>query len=354
MKDPKIVLKRLLRELEKLRGRHTELVSVYVPAGYDLNIIKNQIFQEKGTAVNIKSKATRKNVIAALDKILQEFKLYKKTPKNGMVIFSGNVSKKEGEQGINIWVIEPPEPLNVKMYRCDQTFLTETLKELVDVKETYGLLVIDNKNVTFGYLKGKSITLLKEEDSIVPGKIRAGGQSSARFARVRENLAKDWYRLIAKDAENFFGKKEVIGILIGGPGPTKESFIDHLSKQLKEKVVGVKDIGYTGEYGLREMVNKSLEVIREKTIVEEKNILFEFFSRINKGKMVAYGKKEVEKALDAGAVEKLLITEEGDEELEKKAEDLGIEIFYVSEETQEGEQFTRMSGYGALLKFNIS
>jgi len=354
MKDPKIALKRLIKELKNISGRHTELVSVYVPSGYDLDAIKTQVFQEKGTAVNIKSKATRKNVISALDKILQEFKLFKKTPPNGLAIFSGNISKKDGEQDLKIWIIEPPEPLNIKMYRCDQTFLLSPLIEMVENNKIYGLIVVDNKNVTMGYLRGKSIIVLKEDDSIVPGKIRAGGQSSARFARVRENLAKDWYKSIAQNSEKFFGKNEVIGIIIGGPGPTKETFMGYLSTKLKEKVIGIKDIGYTGEYGLRELVNKSLDTLKENAIAEEKNVLFEFFLRISKGKKVAYGKKEVENALDIGAVEKMLIKEDGDESLEKKAEDLSIDVIYISSETSEGEQFNKMGGYGALLRFEIS
>jgi peptide chain release factor subunit 1 len=35
-------LKKFVKELEKHRGRHTELVSVYIPAGYDLNLINVQ------------------------------------------------------------------------------------------------------------------------------------------------------------------------------------------------------------------------------------------------------------------------------------------------------------------------
>ena len=36
-------LKKLIRELSSIRGRHTELVSVYIPAGYDLNKIISQL-----------------------------------------------------------------------------------------------------------------------------------------------------------------------------------------------------------------------------------------------------------------------------------------------------------------------
>ena len=75
-----IEFKKKLRELKTYRGRHTELVTVMVPAGFDINKVTNQVSQEKGTATNIKSRKTRQNVMTALEKILQRLILFKKTP----------------------------------------------------------------------------------------------------------------------------------------------------------------------------------------------------------------------------------------------------------------------------------
>ena len=58
----KYQLKKFIKELEKHKGRHTELVSVYIPQGYDIIKVINHLDQEKGTATNIKSAVTRKNV----------------------------------------------------------------------------------------------------------------------------------------------------------------------------------------------------------------------------------------------------------------------------------------------------
>jgi len=115
-------LRKLLKELENYKGRHTELVSVYVPVGYKLTDIATQLRNEAGTASNIKSKTTRKNVTGALDKIIQHIKLYKETPPNGLILFSGNVSEQEGKSDLRVWAIEPPEKLNTKLYWCDQKF----------------------------------------------------------------------------------------------------------------------------------------------------------------------------------------------------------------------------------------
>ncbi len=43
-------LKQLIKTLSKIRGRHTELVTVFIPAGYNINEMKNLIANELGTA----------------------------------------------------------------------------------------------------------------------------------------------------------------------------------------------------------------------------------------------------------------------------------------------------------------
>lgn len=172
----KFQLKKLIKELATHRGRHTELVSVYVPQDYDLNKIINHLSQEQGTATNIKSSGTRKNVIDALERMIQHLRLFKKTPKNGLVIFSGNVSKKEGQSDVQVWSIEPPVPLKTRIYRCDKKFVLEILKDMCETKEVYGLIVMDRREGNIALLKGKAIIPLVQTKSNVPGKTRAGGQ----------------------------------------------------------------------------------------------------------------------------------------------------------------------------------
>ncbi len=172
----KYELEATVEELEGYRGRHTELITVYVPAGYTLTQVGKQIEDEKGTATNIKSTSTRKNVVNALDKIGRQLKLIEKTPKNGLVLFAGNVSDVEGKEDLQLWTIEPPKPLKVRMYRCDQTFVLDPLKEMLETDEVYAILVIERKEATIGILEGKSIRVLQHMTSGVPGKVRAGGQ----------------------------------------------------------------------------------------------------------------------------------------------------------------------------------
>ena len=169
-------LKRFIRGLEAIKGRHTELVSVYVPQGYDIFKIIHHLGEEQGTAKNIKDAKTRGNVIDSLEKCIRHLKLFKKTPDNGIALFAGNVSAQEGKIDIKVFSIEPPEPVKVRIYRCDQTFLVDILKEQLDYTHVYGLIVMDRREASIGFLKGPNITRTVHLTSGVPGKIKAGGQ----------------------------------------------------------------------------------------------------------------------------------------------------------------------------------
>ncbi len=172
-------LKKLIRQLDAIKGRHTELVTVYVPTGANLNEIVNQLKNEGSTADNIKSKQVRKNVTTSLDKIIRHLQMYKKTPENGLVVFCGNISDKEGSSDIEIWAVDPPEPIKTKMYWCDQKFVLDPLKEMVEEKEIYGIICLDKSEADIALVNGKKIEPIVHFESIVPGKTRAGGQCLA-------------------------------------------------------------------------------------------------------------------------------------------------------------------------------
>ncbi len=169
-------LKEKVTELESHKGRHTELISVYIPADYDVNAVQRQLEGEKSTAKNNKSTTTRNNVTDALDKIIRHLKTLKQTPENGLALFAGNISKIEGQTDLQLWIIETSQPLKNRMYRCDKDFVLEPLREMLEVSEVFGLLVMDRKEATIGTLEGKRIEVLQKMTSGIPSKVRAGGQ----------------------------------------------------------------------------------------------------------------------------------------------------------------------------------
>ncbi len=357
----KFELEELLEELEEYKGKHTELISVYISEGYDVNSVQRQLEAEKSTSKNIKSTSTRKNVTEALEKIVRHLKTLKKTPENGLALFCGNVSLVDGQQDLQLWDIEPPMPLKTRLYRCDKEFVLEPLKTMLEVDEVFGLLVMDRKEATIGLLEGKRIEVLLKMTSGVPSKVRAGGQSAQRFHRITEGLTKDFYKRIADEMKTiFFEMTKLKGILIGGPIPTKDEFIDgeYLATKLREKFIGKIDIGDSDESGLKELVIKSQDILAGQEIIHEKKVLERFFETLGEKPYLATLKEEdTKKALEYGAVDMLFLSKEIDKkiakELKKIAGDMGSDFEIISTETEEGEQFKNLGGIGAILRFKV-
>jgi len=354
-------LEEVVNQLDQYKGRQTELISVCIPAGYDTVAVQKQLEAEKSTAKNIKSTSTRKNVTEALEKIVRHLKDFKRTPENGLAVFCGNISAVEGQSDLQLWSIEPPMPMKIRLYRCDKEFMLDALKAMLEVSEVFALLVMDRKEATIGMLEGKRIEVMQKMTSGIPSKVRAGGQSSQRFHRITEGLTKDFYKRIADNMkEIFYEMPKLKGILIGGPIPTKDEFIDneYLPTKLREKIIGRKDIGNSDESGLKDLVEKSQDILANQEIIREKKILERFFETLGERPHAAsYKLEEIKKSLEYGAVETLLLSKDFDKvtakELKKLAESTSANVEIISTETTEGEQFMNLSGVGAMLRFKV-
>jgi peptide chain release factor subunit 1 len=355
-------VKHFIKELEQHSGRGTELVSVYVPAGYDLAKIGQHLAQEQGTASNIKSSSTRKNVTDALERMIQSLKLIDRTPPNGLAIFSGNVSEREGQSDVQVFWIEPPIPNNLRLYRCEKQFIIEPLKEIVDDENVFGMIVVDKREGDVALLKGKTIVPLSHSQSAVPGKHKSGGQSAARFERLRDGAAKEFYRRVADHAkESFFPvRAQLKGILLGGPGTSKEEFLEQgeLPQELKDKVIAIKDLSYTGDFGLQELLEKCEDVLAAEEVVEEKRAMQKFFGELAKSTgFAAYGRDAVLQCVQMGAVDTLLLSEAlPDEDIEyfsAEADKLKSKVILVSMATREGAQLKEMGKFAAILRYPV-
>ncbi|MGA7923709.1 MAG: hypothetical protein WCA77_07015, partial [Thermoplasmata archaeon] len=98
------------------------------------------------------------------------------------------------------------------------------------------------------------------------------------------------------------------------PGATKEYFYkeNYLQYELQQKVVlPLFDVGYTDEYGLKELVEKATQTLHGLELTEEKRVIQRLLNEIRKSErgLAVYGEAHVLQALDAGAIEELLVSE---------------------------------------------
>ncbi len=308
-------LKRILDTLASREGRGTQLVTLYVPFGRQISEVTQMLKEEWGTASNIKSNTTRKNVQDAIVKVTQRLRLFKTVPDNGLVLFCGAIPQNgPGSERIEgPYVVVPPEPIGIYLYRCDDKFHIEHLMDLLKETETYGILLVDSSAATFATLRGRRLEIVEDITSGIPGKHRAGGQSARRFERLREAQVLEFFKRIGNHAnEDFLPIQNLKGILLGGPGPTKYDFDKgrYLDYRLKEKIVGTIDTAYTGEQGIEEIFERAPEIVKNVRYVEEKNIVQKFLYEIGHDTGLAtYGERDVRRALKAGLVDTALLSE---------------------------------------------
>lgn len=397
--------KRTLQELADKKGRGTELVSVYIPPDKQVSDVAKHMREELSQSANIKSKSTKKNVQSAIEVIVQRIKLFPKPPERGLVLFVGMIPRGgPGTEKMETYVFEPPEPIQTYTYHCNSEFYLEPLQEMLGDKDVYGLAVLDRKEATIAILRGKRIDIVKTLTSGVPGKHKAGGQSQRRFDRVIELAAHEFLKRIGEHInEALLPLPDLEGVVLGGPGHTKEEFLkgDYLNHEIKKKVITTVDTSYTGEFGIREVIDKSMDVLNEIDVMREKKLVQRFLQElVSDDGLASYGEKEVRNNLQMGAVEILLLSEDmnsqrltyecsvcghtseytsknsesdSDEicntcnekmkitetkdvinDFVEMSEEVGSEVEIISTETEEGMQLLRaFGGIGAILRYRL-
>lgn len=310
-------LTKMINELSSISGHGTELVTVYIPPRRPIFDVVSQLRNEAGTASNIKSDLTRNHVQDALSTTMEYLKKYRTTPENGLVIFCGAIPNEKGigKEKIEIYPVDPPKPVQISLYRCDDHFWTDHLKDMLKDDKAIGILAIDTQEAGMGILTGNQSKTIDSLTSGVAGKHRQGGQSARRFERLRENELNEYYHRVADHAKQvFIDQFNIKGLIVGGPGPTKENFLkeEYLDYRLQKAVITTLDTSYSGEEGVREILDKAQRdgILQEYRLMEEKQIMKKFMGEVHFGKGLGiYGIHDVVKAAQNGVADMVIVTD---------------------------------------------
>lgn len=158
-------------------------------------------------------------------------------------------------------------------------------------------------------MKGVETIEIYHAESNVEGKTRKGGQSSARYQRIRENQLKEFMKDCSMVAQKEFSKYKLKGILIGGPGPKKEDFIKEAHVTITDNIICIKDIGNTDMSGISDLINASEKELADTELMLQKGEISGFLTRLAKDDpLVEYGKEIVSKAISEARVDTLYVT----------------------------------------------
>jgi protein pelota len=255
--------------------------------------------------------------------------------------------------------------------------------------------VEDSGYHTINITPGKELSIIKEKwkDEQLE-RIRSAIESSKRpdilIVTMEEGEAyigalRDWgveeiaviSRSYGKDLgsyrQEFFG--EVLSVIknikfeyviIAGPGFTKDDFIKFLrerSPDLSDRIVKA-DISSVGSRGFIEVLKRGVveKIAGEIRIAKEAEYMERLLEGIAKGKNTVYGKDEVVRAHEYGAIDTLLIADEyllrerenwDIDGLMRSVEDSGGKVVILSSDFEPGKQLMSLGGIAGLLRFQI-
>ena len=309
-------LKLALEELREMKGFGTELVTLIIPPDRQVSDARQMLQNEHGQAANIKSKGTRKNVQGAIESALSTLSRYKNAGEFGIAIFVGSIIIGNNKNRmISVVIEDPPEPLLSFRYRCYSKFELTQLEEMLIDKKSYGLFVIDRSEAAYGIASGKRIHVQEHLVSNIMGKHRQGGQSAKRFERLIEEAAHNFFKRATEHANSYWlpHLENIQAIIIGGPGATKDFVVknEYFHHEIAKKIAKTHfDVGYSNESGVRELVDNAGAMMGEIELDAERQIMNRFLEElIRPHPKATYGEMMVKRALEEGAVDKLLFSE---------------------------------------------
>jgi protein pelota len=194
----------------------------------------------------------------------------------------------------------------------------------------------------------------------LPGKLEAENRMQATHQYFRK----------AVDSLRQVLKSNPCPVVIVGLGFVKNDFARFARDEASDvagSIVDVKGVNNSGLVGINEALRSGvlLKAMKRLRITEETEVVEEVLKRLGKGEStVAYGADEVKKAVELGAVEKLLIADsvlrEASDEDRLRLEDLMSDVerkhgvlMVVSSEHEGGDKLLGLGGLAAILRFPL-
>ena len=309
-------LRKLIAWLSEKEGRDREFVSLYIPGEKSVAEVVERLKVESDSVV-AKSERGKGRLQDAFKRAIQHLKLLKGVPQSGLALFAGTFVGNDSEgEVLSVEEVVPPEPIAAFLCDIGDHFQLQPLRDMLRKQKVVGALVVDAKEANFGVQIGECLELAAGISSGIPGKSGKGGQSQRRYERERDmELTQYFHRVADHAAKAFLEDHKVTALLVGGPGLTKEDFVngDFLHYELKNLLLDLVDTQSAGREAVSEVLAKASEVLKNMCAPEEKLIMQRLLTDIGKqGGLAVWGLDPVLNALRNGEVEVAMVTDSTD------------------------------------------
>jgi protein pelota len=216
-------------------------------------------------------------------------------------------------------------------------------------------------------LRPRVVLALVEEGEATIGVLRQFGVQMAAELRMGSgkgsgiDTRSDFFRDVAAAMNQTAG--EGAQVILAGPGFAKEDLkkvIDSSYPDLAERIA-MDDASSIGRSGFQEVLRRGAvkSVLESSRIAKEAKLIEDLFREVATDGKAAYGIKEVQTAVNYGAVEHLLVLDElarrgRVDEIMREVGNARGKVVIFSSEFEPGERLRSLGGVAALLRFKIS
>ena len=231
----------------------------------------------------------------------------------------------------------------------------DKLTEASEKKHHFLICVFDREEAVFALSKMYGYDVLLKLEGDVARK------------RKKVTVKKDFYDEIIKLLKDYEKRYSPASIIVASPAFFKDDLMKKITdKDFKKKIV-LSTCGSVSENAIDEVLKRPelQEALKKSRTRTEELLVEELLSEIHKEGLAVYGFEEVKKAIEAGAVIKLLVgdfmiqklRQEDDYEkldlLMKQVDNMKGEIFIISDEHAGGKKLKGLGGIGALLRYKL-
>jgi len=228
------------------------------------------------------------------------------------------------------------------------------LTEAAEKKHHFLICVFDREEAVFALSKMYGYDVLLKLEGDVARK------------RKKVEVRTDFYDEIIKLLKDYEKRYSPESIILASPAFFKEDLMKKVEGDLKKKIV-LSTCGSVSNNAIDEVLKRPelQQALKKSRTREEELLVEELLAEIHKEGVAVYGFEQVAKAVEAGAVIKLLVgdfliqelrQQEDYEKLDllmKQVDNLKGEIFIISDEHEGGKKLKGLGGVAALLRYKL-
>lgn len=234
------------------------------------------------------------------------------------------------------------------------TYQKQKLEEASQKKYNYLFCIFDREEALFAITKKSGYVIL----------VKIKGQVAKKANKTE--IVKNFYDEIIKTLDIYMGRFDPEYLIIASPAFYKEDLIKKIGHDWKNKIV-LATCSDVSESALNEITRSQelKEILKNNRAREEQLIVEELLLHIKKDELGTYGWKQVQEAVNAGAVESLILTDDfihkkklGNEYQEldqymKSVDALNGKIHILSSEFESGKKINGLGGIAAILRYKL-